>query len=381
VDFALTAEQEAFRHEVRTFAERELAPHYAADDRAARLRPELPRAMAEVGLTGLRVPEDLGGQGATAVDVGVATEEVARADFNACYLVINSTLVTEILLGAGTPEQQRRWLPPIADGSAIPSLFLTEPEHGSDAANLTVRADRDGDGWRLHGEKTSISLGAVAGCGVLFARTGEPGPRGVSAFMVELDDKHVSRSTFDDLGNRSIGRASVHFDGLPVPADALLGREGEGFTAVMRGFDYSRAVIGLACLGTAHAALDDALGYARQRQAFGVPVGSFQGVAFPLVEHATYLRAARHLCYEALWRKDRGLDHTVEANMAKWWAPKASVEAIHQALLTFGHAGYSTDNPQGQRLRDVIGLEIGDGTAQIAKLVVARRLLGREFAP
>lgn len=381
MDFALTAEQEAFRHEVRTFAERELAPHYAADDRAARLRPELPRAMAEVGLTGLRVPEDLGGQGATAVDVGVATEEVARADFNACYLVINSTLVTEILLGAGTPEQQRRWLPPIADGSAIPSLFLTEPEHGSDAANLTVRADRDGDGWRLHGEKTSISLGAVAGCGVLFARTGEPGPRGVSAFMVELDDKHVSRSTFDDLGNRSIGRASVHFDGLPVPADALLGREGEGFTAVMRGFDYSRAVIGLACLGTAHAALDDALGYARQRQAFGVPVGSFQGVAFPLVEHATYLRAARHLCYEALWRKDRGLDHTVEANMAKWWAPKASVEAIHQALLTFGHAGYSTDNPQGQRLRDVIGLEIGDGTAQIAKLVVARRLLGREFAP
>lgn len=381
MDFALTAEQEAFRHEVRTFAERELAPHYAADDRAARLRPELPRAMAEVGLTGLRVPEDLGGQGATAVDVGVATEEVARSDFNACYLVINSTLVTEILLGAGTPEQQRRWLPPIADGSAIPSLFLTEPEHGSDAANLTVRADRDGDGWRLHGEKTSISLGAVAGCGVLFARTGEPGPRGVSAFMVELDDKHVSRSTFDDLGNRSIGRASVHFDGLPVPADALLGREGEGFTAVMRGFDYSRAVIGLACLGTAHAALDDALGYARQRQAFGVPVGSFQGVAFPLVEHATYLRAARHLCYEALWRKDRGLDHTVEANMAKWWAPKASVEAIHQALLTFGHAGYSTDNPQGQRLRDVIGLEIGDGTAQIAKLVVARRLLGREFAP
>lgn len=381
MDFSLTAEQEAFRHEVWAFAQRELAPHYAADDRAARMRPELPRAMAAVGLTGLRAPADLGGQGATAVDVGLATEEVARADFNACYLVINSTLVTEILLAAGTPEQRRRWLPPIADGSAVPSLFLTEPEHGSDAANLTLRAERDGDGWRLHGEKTSISLGAVADCGVLFARTGEPGPRGISAFMVDLDGAHVSRSSFDDLGNRSIGRASVHFDGLPVPPDALLGGEGQGFTAVMRGFDYSRAVIGLACLGTAQAALDDALDYARQRRAFGVPVGSFQGVAFPLVEHATYLRAARHLCYEALWRKDRGIDHTVEANMAKWWAPKAAVEAIHQALLTFGHAGYSTDNPQGQRLRDVIGLEIGDGTAQIAKLVVARQLLGREFAP
>jgi cyclohexanecarboxyl-CoA dehydrogenase len=127
--------------------------------------------------------------------------------------------------------------------------------------------------------------------------------------------------------------------------------------------------------------LDDALAYARQRRAFGVPIGTFQGLSFPLVEQATYLKAARHLCYEALWRKDAGLDHTVEANMAKWWAPRLAADTVHQALLTFGHSGYSTDNPMGQRLRDVIGLEVGDGTAQIAKLVVARHLLGREFAP
>jgi cyclohexanecarboxyl-CoA dehydrogenase len=140
-------------------------------------------------------------------------------------------------------------------------------------------------------------------------------------------------------------------------------------------------VIGLACLGTAAAALDDALEYARQRVAFGQPIGTFEGVSFPLVEQATYLRAARHVCYEALWRKDNGLDHTVEANMAKWWAPKLAMEITHQALLTFGHSGYSSDNPQGQRMRDVIGLEIGDGTAQIAKLVLARKLLGRAYAP
>jgi cyclohexanecarboxyl-CoA dehydrogenase len=225
------------------------------------------------------------------------------------------------------------------------------------------------------------TLGMYAGCGVVFARTGGPGARGVSAFMVEIDDAHVSRSAFDDLGNRSIGRASVHFDGLPVPAEGLLGAEGSGFTSVMRGFDYSRAVIGLACLGTAAAALDDALEYARRRTAFGAPIGTYQGLSFPLVENATYLRAARHLCYEALWRKDNGLDHTVEANMVKWWAPKLATEIVHQALLTFGHTGYATDSPQGQRLRDVIGLEIGDGTAQIAKLVVARRLLGRSYAP
>lgn len=381
MDFSLTPEQDQFRKEVRAFAERTLAPHYAADDRAARMRQELPHQLAAVGLTGLRIPAEFGGQGASAVDTGIATEEVARADFNACYQIVNAALLSEILATVGSVEQQRRWLPPIAAGDAIPGILLTEPEHGSDAATLTVRAQRDGDNWRLCGEKTSISLGRYATCGVVFARTTGGGSRGVSAFMVDLDDPRVARSGFDDLGGRSVGRASLYFDGLPVAGSDLVGAEGRGFTEVMRGFDYSRALIGLACLGLASAAVEDALGYARQRTAFGGPIGKFQGVAFPLVEHATYLRAARHLCYEALWRKDTGRDHTVEANMAKWWAPKASMEAVHQALLTFGHTGYASDNLQGQRLRDVIGLEIGDGTAQVAKLVVARHLLGRQFAP
>lgn len=381
MDFSWEPEQEYFRAEVRAFAERQLAPHYAADDRTGRMRPELPRQLAGMGLTGLRIPDELGGQGADAVTTGLATEEVARADFNACYLMVIATLVTEILLHAGTPAQHGRWLPRIADGSSVPALFLSEPEHGSDAAGLTMRAERDGRGWRLRGEKTSISLGTYADCGVVFARTGGAGAGGVSAFMVELDDAYLARHAFDDLGNRSIGRASVHFDGLPVLPEGLLGAEGEGFTSVMRGFDYSRAIIGLACLGTAAVALDEAVDYARQRTAFGAPIGTFQGVSFPLVELATYHKAARHLCYEALWRKDRGLDHTVESNMAKWWAPKLSGEIVHQALLTFGHTGFASDNLQGQRLRDLIGLEIGDGTAQIAKLVVARKLLGRRFAP
>lgn len=381
MDFSFGQELEDFRREVRDFARRHLAPHYQTDDRAARLRPELPKQLAGMGLTGLRVPVGLGGQGADAVTVGVATEEVARADFNASYVLINTTLVTEILLAAGTTDQCAEWLPGIADGSALPALLLTEPEHGSDAAALTVRAERDGAGWRLFGEKTSITLGQYADCGIVFARTGGPGARGVSAFVVRLDDEHVTRLPFDDLGARSIGRASVHLDGLPVPATGLLGGEGSGFASVLRGFDYSRAVIGLACLGTAAAALDDALEHARQREAFGRPIGTFQGLSFPLVECATHLRAARHLCYEALWRKDNGLDHGMVASMAKWWAPKLAAEITHQALLTFGHSGYSRDNPQGQRLRDVIGLEIGDGTAQIAKLVVARELLGRASAP
>lgn len=381
MDYGFTAEQESFRQELRAFSTKELAPHYRSDDLAATLRPDLAPTLAGMGLTGLRVPERFGGQEADAVTTGMAAEEVSRADFNACYLLLNSALVSEILLAGAGEEQLARWLPPIASGASVPALCLTEPAQGSDAANLQLRAEPDGDGWRLFGEKTSISLGMHADVGAVFARTGGPGARGVSAFMVDLGDEHLARTPLDDHGSRAIGRASLYFDGLPVGRDQLIGTEGEGFISVMKGFDYSRAVIGLMCLGIASAALDDAFAYAREREAFGKPIGTFQGLAFPLVECATHLRAARLLCYEALALKDAGRDPAVPANMAKWWAPKLAADIVHQSLLTFGHAGWSTDNPQGQRLRDVIGLEIGDGTAQIAKLVVARHLLGRAFAP
>lgn len=381
MDYGFSPEQEAFRQELRAFSTKELAPHYRSDDLAATLRPDLAPTLARMGLTGLRVPERFGGQEADAVTTGMAAEEVSRADFNACYLLLNSALVSEILLAGAGEEQLARWLPPIASGASVPALCLTEPAQGSDAANLQLRAEPDGAGWRLFGEKTSISLGMHADVGAVFARTGGPGARGVSAFMVDLGDEHLARTPLDDHGSRAIGRASLYFDGLPVGRDQLIGTEGEGFISVMKGFDYSRAVIGLMCLGIASAALDDAFAYAREREAFGKPIGTFQGLAFPLVECATHLRAARLLCYEALALKDAGRDPAVPANMAKWWAPKLAADIVHQSLLTFGHAGWSTDNPQGQRLRDVIGLEIGDGTAQIAKLVVARHLLGRAFAP
>jgi cyclohexanecarboxyl-CoA dehydrogenase len=381
VDFTLSAEQEAYRREVRTFAERELAPHYQSDDRAARMRPELPRLMASIGVTGLRIPERFGGAEADAVTTGMVAEELSRADINACYLLLVTALNSDIIVGNATDEQMARWLPGIADGTAVSALGLTEPGQGSDAANLSLRAERDGEGWRLVGEKTSISMGMVADTAVVFARTGGPGPRGISAFYVDLNDDRVARSALDDVGGRAIGRASLYFDSLPVGASELIGQEGGGFVSVMQGFDYSRAIIGLMAVGLAQASLDDALEYARTRETFGQTIGRHQGVAFPLMECATYLTGARHVCYEALWRKDQGLDHAVQSNMVKWWAPKIAMEVAHQSLLTFGHAGWSTDNPQGQRMRDVLGLQIGDGTAQIAKLVMARHLLGRKFAP
>ena len=381
MDLAFGLELDDYRAEIRSFAANRLAPHYQSDDRSARLREGLLGELAGMGLMGLRVPEEYGGQGADCVTSGVTCEELGRADFNASYLVLNALLIGEILATNGTAEQKGRWLRPLARGEVLPALCLSEPDHGSHAAELTLKAERDGEGWRLVGEKTSITLGVNANTGIVFARTGGPGAGGVSAFYVDLDDRYVTRAPFSDLGNRAIGRASLHFEGLPARARDMVGAEGMGFKQVMRGFDYSRALIGLICIGCAQAAIDDALQYARDRKAFGGPIGRFQGVAFPLVEYATYLKGARHICYEALWRKDQGLAHTVESNMAKWWAPKVSAEAAHQALLTFGHTGYSDEVPQGQRMRDIIGLEIGDGTAQIAKLVVARQLLGREYAP
>ena len=381
MDYGFDEDQEAYRQTVRRFAAKVLAPHYQSDDKTATFRRQQALDMAAMGLTGLRIPIRYGGQEASAVIAGIATEEVGRADFNATYLIINTALISDIIVRNATPQQQAAWLPGIATGQTVPCICITEPGHGTDAASLELKAIRTGTGWTLHGEKTSITLGMASDRAVVLARTGGLGARGVSAFWVDLHHPTVTRSAFDDLGSRAIGRASLHLDGTPVEDGDLIGAEGGGFVSVMQGFDYSRAIIGLGCIGAAEASLDEALQWSRDRVAFGQPIGTFQGVAFPLAECATYLKGARHICLEALWRKDNGLEHSSEAAMAKFWAPKLAAEVIHQCLLTIGHVAYSSEAPIGQRLRDVIGLEIGDGTAQVSKLVISRHLLGREFAP
>lgn len=376
-----TAEEELFRAEMRRLGERELAPHYQPDDRSGEMNPAIRGHLARTGVLGLRIPQEYGGQGASAVIVGIAAEELSRANINAAYLLLSTTLVSDVLLAHGSPEQKACYLPAIADGSVLPTLALTEPSHGSDAANLTLRAERRGDDWVLHGEKTSISLAAQSDTAMIFARTGQSGARGISAFYVDLDAEGIDVVRLDDIGDRAAGRGSIFFDGARIAPERMIGAEGHGFISVMQGFDYSRAIIGLMTVGAASQALEDAVEYAKQRNTFGQPISTRQGVAFPLVESLARVRSARHLCYEALELKDQDRRHIAEASMAKWWAPKVAVEAIHQALLTFGHAAWSGDNPQGQRLRDAMGFEIADGTAQIAKLVVAREVFGRQFAP
>ncbi|MNQ60427.1 Acyl-CoA dehydrogenase [compost metagenome] len=211
---------------------------------------------------------------------------------------------------------------------------------------------------------------------VVFARTGTPEQRasGISAFLVPMTLPGISTTRFDDAGERAIGRGSIFFDNVEVPVSHRLGEDGKGFKQVMQGFDYSRALIGLQCLALAQQSLDETWSWLTERQAFGQPLAAFQGLTHPLAELQTYVHAARLQCYHSLWLKDNNLPHNAEAAMNKWWAPKLAFDVVKQCLLAHGHTGYGEDLPFAQRLRDVLGLQIGDGTAQIMKNIIAREL-------
>jgi cyclohexanecarboxyl-CoA dehydrogenase len=289
------------------------------------------------------------------------------------------SLQGQILARHAAPELARDWISRIVSGDAIVSVALTEPRGGSDAGNLALAARRDGERYVLNGEKSSISMADQADASIVFARTGkaEEGPRGVSVFLVPMNSKGVTTSRFNDIGSKAVGRGSIFFDDVEVPAAHRLSGEGMGFAQVMQGFDYSRALIGLQCAAAAQASLDESWKYVQERHAFGAPIAKYQGVTFPLAEGETMIAALRQLCYHALELRDAGAPHTAEAAMCKWLGPKTAVDVIHQCLLTHGHYGWSFDLPHQQRLRDVMGLEIGDGTAQIMKLIIAREKAGK----
>jgi len=382
MDLAFSPEQEELVRILRQFARRELAPHSAAWDRSGQFPWEAWRRMGELGLLGLRVPAAYGGQESDFVTLGIAMEEIGRGDFACTYGIQLAGLAGEIL-GRSAPEEiKARWLPPVARGEAVMALALTEPGAGSDAANLACRAEREGGDYVLTGEKSGISLGMAAQSAIVFARTDPAGrARGITAFLVDLAQPGVSKSPLRDMGTRAIGRAVLSFDHVRVPASHRLGEEGTGFYQVMQGFDYNRIGIALACLGVAEQSLEETIAYVKERKAFGRALARFEGVSFPIAEAATQVEACRWLCYRAIWLADQGRPHTKESAMTKWWGPRLSVETIHQCLLLHGHYGYTDELPFEQRMRDVIGLEIGDGAAEVMKMVVARELMGRESLP
>ncbi|HEV2056423.1 MAG TPA: acyl-CoA dehydrogenase family protein [Methylomirabilota bacterium] len=382
MDLSLTPEQEELVRTLRAFARKELAPHSRDWDRSGEFPSKAWRQMGDLGLLGLRIPSAYGGQDSDYMTFGLAMEEIARGDFGCTYALQLAGFAGEIVGANGTEEIKKRWLPPTARGEEVIALALTEPGVGSDAAHLSCRADRDGDGYLITGEKSGISLAMVAQSAVLFARTGAGGgAKGVTAFLVPLDLPGVSRSPLRDMGSHSVVRGVLAFDHVRVPVSHRLGEEGRGFYQIMRGFDYNRVGIALACLGVAQVSLEETMAYVKKRRAFGKPLATFEGVSFRIAEAATHIDACRGLCYRALWLADRGQAHTKESAMTKWWAPKLAVETIHQCLLFHGHYGYTDELPFEQRMRDVIGLEIGDGAAEVMKTIVARELMGPESRP
>ena len=379
----LNDDQKALLESARRFAREVLLPGYQQRDRDGILDRGLVRQMGELGLLGMDLPEAHGGMGLDGVTTGLVAEALAWGDFNVSAVPVGISLNGAILVRHAQAAVRDLWVPRMVRGEAVVAICLTEPRGGSDASNLQLKArrvsDSSGDHYVINGEKTSITFADRADAYLIFARTGRPdeGARGVSAFFVPASTPGIQTLKFDDLGSAVIGRGQVFFDDVRIPLDHRLGDEGKGFTQVMQGFDYSRALIGLQACGAAQASLDEAWAYTKEREAFGRPIGQFQGVSFPLAEGESQIEAVRQLCYHTLGLRDAGLPHTKEAAMCKWMGPKFAVEVIHQCLLTFGHYGWSKDLPHQQRLRDVMGLEIGDGTAAVMKLIIARERIGR----
>ena len=379
MQFQPTEDQKAYRDTAKRFASEKLAPSYLERSKGQVLDRAKLKEMGSLGLIAPDLPERFGGLGESSVTAGLITEEIAYADFNVSYVQLVGSLMGGMVAKHASEDISAEWLPKLIAGDAVIGIGLTEPRGGSDVANLVLRAEKSGNGWRLNGEKTSISFATQADAVVVFARTGDPdsGSKGVSAFFVDLNEKGIKRTHFDDIGTRPVGRGSLFFDDVYVPAENMMAEEGRAFGKIMVGFDYSRALIGLECLGAAQASVDETWAYVQEREAFGAPIVQYQGVSFPLAEAETKLTMMRQLCYYTLDLRDRGLPHTAEAAMCKWYLPKTACEIIHQCLILHGHYGYTTDLPHHQRYNDVLGLQIGDGTAQIQKLVIAREKAGR----
>ena len=380
MDFSVSPEQQELVEAAARFSAERIAPTRRQRERDARLDPDLLATMGSLGLFGIELPERYGGLGLDRLTAGLVVEALSADDLNLGYVSINISLCGQILARFGQPDVVDKWISGMIGGHVLPSIALTEPGSGSDAANLAMRAEPDGEEYVLTGEKTSISLATQAGFCIVFARTGPPDSRakGISAFLVPLDSPGVSSTEFDDHGSRCIGRGSLFFDGVRVPKDHLLGQQNAAFTQVMQGFDFSRAMLGLMCLAVARRSLDETWGHVGERESFGRPLAAYQGVSFPLAEAETQWLGARLLCLRTLWLKDQELPHTAEAAMCKWWPPKLAYDIVHTCLLLHGHGGYATELPYEQRLRDLLGVQIGDGTAQIMKLIIARDKAGRE---
>ena len=375
VDFDLSEEHEAFRAVVRDFARTVVAPHAEAWDREARFPLEAVQAMGELGLFGLVFPEEWGGSGADFSTLCVAIEELGRVDQS-----IGITLSAGVGLGAnpifrfGTPEQKSRWLPDLVAGRALGAFGLTEPDGGSDAGATRTRARRDGGEWVLTGAKSFITnSGTPITSIVTVTARGDGGD--ISAFVVPAGTPGlIVEPSYRKLGWHASDTHGLTLDGCRIPGEHLLGVEGQGFQNFLTILDDGRVAISALAVGCAQACLDQSVDYARHRNAFGGPIARFQAVSFALSDLAVTVENARNLTYKAAWLKDQGRPFRQAAAMAKLYSSEAAVVATRVATQVFGGSGFMEGTGVARFYRDAKILEIGEGTSEIQRLVIARGL-------
>ncbi|MEU4402031.1 acyl-CoA dehydrogenase family protein [Micromonospora orduensis] len=378
MELTLSAEQVAVRQLAAEFVDRELVPHAATWDRRESVDPAVVGMLGDLGFLGLTIAESEGGSGGDHLAYCLVLEELGRGDSAVRGIVsVSLGLVAKSIAAHGSAAQRAEWLPRLCAGTALGCFALTEPDSGSDAAALRTRAVRDGDDWLLTGTKTFITNGTTADVALVFARTGGPGHRGITAFLVPTDSAGLTRREIHGkLGLRGQATGELRFDEVRVPDAARLGAEGAGFRLALATLAKGRMSVAAGCVGIAQGCLDAAVGYAGQRTQFGKPIAGHQLVQQLLSAIAVDTEAARLLVWRVADLIDRDQPFATEASMAKLFASEAAVRAANNAVQVFGGYGYIDEYPVGKYLRDARVATLYEGTSQIQQLLIGRALTG-----
>jgi len=379
MDFEMDPEHDMIRRTVHDFAEKEIRPIAAHVDKTGEFPKATVAKMAGLGLLGVAIPTEYDGAGLDSLALAIGIEEIARVcGSHALIMAAHNSLCTGTIWLAGDEAQKRRYIPDLASGRKIGAWALTEPTSGSDAAAMRTTAKRSKGGWVLNGTKTFCTNAPVAGTFVIHAITdAERGSRGISAFIVERGNPGLSIGKVEDkLGVRGSATSQVTLTNCQLPKEALLGAENDGFVNSLKILDGGRIGIGSMAVGIARGAFEESVKYAKERVQFAKPIAEHQAVQFMLADMATRIDAGRTLVRQAAWRKDRGMPFKKEAAMAKLYASEMSSFVTNRAVQIHGGYGYIADYPVERMLRDAKVTEIGEGTSEIQRMVIARELLG-----
>lgn len=384
MDFELSEEHRMIKDTARRIARDVVAPRAKELDETGEYPEDIFQAFKQAGLLGMAIPESMGGTGNGILPLCLAIEEVAKHECGAGLMLVLSGLPTRPIMFGGTAEQHQKWLPALCSGERKAAFCLTEPDHGSDAANLQTRAVRDGDDYILNGNKVYISGGTVADQLTVFARTGGPGAKGISAFVVDAHAPGVVIDRTDDkMGVRSVPTAHFSFQDVRVPAENLLGgAEGAGFNHAMLTLNSMRPTVGARGVGLAEGAAGYAMEWARERKAFGSSVIDFEAIQFMFAEMAIQIEAARNLVYKAAWLVDQGKfgkEYAHNLSIAKAYATEMANRVAFDALQVLGAQGYMKDHPLERHYRDARQLTIVEGTSQVQRVVISRSMIDRNL--